>query len=115
MGAKEDEREAQRAARRRSQKDADEVSNATDVSTTASITCVAVDEAEVERLSLLDKEVRRFAKVLREIEKLEGRSDHDELQKAKIGRRHDVEVELDSAKGLAKVRVRDQLRRQARV
>merc|ERR1719440_1545874 len=112
--AKEDKREAQRAVRRRSKTDLDEESNATDVSTAASITCVGVDESEVERLALLDKDVRKWAKVLREIEKLEGRSDLDELQKAKILRRHDVEVDLDSAKGLAKVRARDQLRRQVR-
>merc|ERR1712045_907999 len=96
----------------RSVKAFDEESNAT-VSTLASITSLAVDEAEVERLARLDKDVRRFAKILRETEKLEGRSDLDELQKAKLRRRHDIEVQLDSAKGLAKVRARDQLRRQA--
>jgi len=99
--AKENEREGQRAAHGRSLKAFDEESNATDVSTLASITSLAVDEAEVERLALLDKDVRRFAKILRETEKLEGRSDLDELQKAKLRRRHDIEVQLDSAKGLA--------------
>jgi len=68
----------------------------------------------VERLALLDKDVRKFAKILRETVKLEGRSDLDELQKAKLSRRHDVEVELDFAKNLAKFRARDQLRREAR-
>merc|ERR1719350_2696406 len=70
----------QRAAPRRSLKAFDEESIATDVSTMASSTSLAVDEAEVERLALLDKDVRRFAKILRETEKLEGRSDLDELQ-----------------------------------
>merc|ERR1712154_663824 len=111
--AKENEREGQRVAPRRSLKAFGEESNATDVSTLASSPSLVVDEAEVERLALLDKDVRRFAKILRETERLEGRSDLDELQKAKLRRRHDIEVQLDSAKGLAKVRARDQLRRQA--
>merc|ERR1719410_3217234 len=111
--AKEREREVQKAARRRSLKEFDEETIATDVSTLASSTFLAVDEAEVERLTLLDKDVRKFAKILREIEKLEGRPDLDELQTAKLRRRGDIEVQLDSAKGLAKVRARDQLRRQA--
>merc|ERR1712242_495359 len=109
--AKESERELQKAACRRSMKEFDEESIATDVSTRASSTSLAVDEAEVERLTLLDKDVRKFAKILRDIEKLEGRSDLDELQTAKLRRRHDIEVELDTAKGLAKVRARDQLSR----
>merc|ERR1712004_41920 len=111
--AKESEREVHRAACRRSMKEFDEESIATDVSTQASSTSLAVDEAEVERLTLLDKDVRKFAKILRDIEKLEGRSDLDELQTAKLRRRHDIEVELDTAKGLAKIRARDQVRRQA--
>merc|ERR1712150_67996 len=106
------EREVQRAACRRSMKEFDEESIATDVSTLASSTSLAVDEAEVERLALLDKDVRKFAKILRDTVKLDGRSDLDELQKAKLSRRHDIEVELDSAKNLAKFRARDQLRRQ---
>merc|ERR1719512_299243 len=113
--AKQGEREVQKAARGRSLKEFDEESIATDVSTLASSTSLAVDEAEVERLALLDKDVRKFAKILREIEKLDGRSDLDELQTAKLRRRQDIEVQLDSAKGLAKVRARDQLRRQAHV
>merc|ERR1712045_688798 len=107
------EREVQKAARRRSLKEFDEESIATDVSTLASSAFLAVDEAEVERLTLLDKDVRKFSKILREIEKLEGLPDLDELQTAKLRRREDIEVQLDSAKGLAKVRARDQLRRQA--
>merc|ERR1712241_706147 len=71
--AKEKEREVQRAVPRRSLKEFDQESNATDVSTLASSTFLVVDEAEVERLAHLDKEVRRCAKILREIEKLEGR------------------------------------------
>jgi len=107
-------KQAQWEARRRSKKDFDEESDATDLSTAASITCIVVDEAEVERLALMDKEVRKFAKVLRDIEKLEGRSDLDELQKKKIARKHDLEVDFESAKGIAKVLARDQLRRQVR-
>merc|ERR1712242_252242 len=96
--AKEKEREVRRAVPRRSLKEFDEESNATDVSTLASSTVLVVDEAEVERLAHLDKEVRRCAKILLEIEKLEGRSGLDELQKAKLSRKHDIEVQLDSAK-----------------
>merc|ERR1712150_74511 len=104
---------ASRAAPCRNPKAFDEESIVTDVSTVASSTPLVVDEAEVERLALLDKDVRKFAKILRETLKLEGRSDLDDLQKAKLRRKPDIEVELDSAKGLARVCARDQLRRQA--
>jgi len=94
-------------------KEFDVESNATEASTTAS-TYVEVDEEEVERLAMLDKEVRKHAKVLRDILKLEGLSQLDSLQKAKITRKEEVEIHINSAKGFAKVRARDQLRRQAR-
>merc|ERR1712060_697739 len=66
-------------AYKRDSKDDDSSSNATDVSTTASLTVAIVDENEVERLAMMDKDVRKFVKVLREIVKLECRADIDEL------------------------------------
>merc|ERR1711879_926758 len=70
-----------------------------------------VDEAEVERLASMDKQVRKLVKTLREIGKLEGLRDLDALQVAKIARKRDLEIELDTALGLAKVRVRNEQRR----
>mmetsp|Transcript_84096 Transcript_84096/g.132412 ORF Transcript_84096/g.132412 Transcript_84096/m.132412 type:complete len:165 (+) Transcript_84096:76-570(+) len=81
-----------------------------DAVSTAASSVVVVDEEEVERMASLDKEVRKLSKVLREIEKLELRSDLDALQKAKVARKHDVELELITAKGLAKARARKSLR-----
>jgi len=81
-----------------------------DAVSTAASSVVVVDEEEVERMASLDKEVRKVSKVLREIEKLELRSDLDALQKTKVARKHDVELELITAKGLAKARARNSLR-----
>jgi len=60
-----------------------------------------------------DKDVRRHQKVLRDIAKLEGRGDLDALQSAKLKRRSDVEVELSTARELAKARARNVLRKRA--
>jgi len=57
-----------------------------------------------------DKTVRKHDKILREIMKLEGHKDLDRLQKAKLERKPDVEMELDAAKGLARVRARHELK-----
>merc|ERR1739845_4015 len=81
-----------------------------DIDSTAASSVVVVDEEEVERMVSLDKNVRKFLKVLRDIEKLESRNDLDALQRAKVARKHDVELELITAKGLAKARARNQLR-----
>merc|ERR1712046_234204 len=99
-------------AHKGSGKDDDSSSNATEVSTTASLTAPIVDESEVERLAMMDRDVRKFAKVMREIVKLEGRADLDELQKIKVVRKSEVEMELEGAKGLARVRARHQLKHQ---
>merc|ERR1712031_124334 len=96
------------------QKDWDAESEATEASTIAPSTAFSVDEEEIERMVSMDKTVRKFLKVLRDIEKLECRRDLDELQKAKVARKPDVESELSGAKGLAKVRAREELKRQAR-
>merc|ERR1712061_173887 len=117
--AKRAEWEARQAARiktqasrayKRDSKDDDSSSNATDFSTTASLTEAIVDENEVERLAMMDKDVRKFVKVLREIVKLECRADIDELQKKKIAKKSEVEDQLYAAKYHAKLRARNQLR-----
>merc|ERR1711992_25696 len=69
-----------------------------------------VDEVEVERLASMDKQVLKLTKKLREIGKLEGLRELDTLQVAKVARKHEVEVELDTALGLAKARVRNEVR-----
>merc|ERR1711904_623295 len=96
------------------EKDSDLESIATEVSTAASMTMNAVDEAEVERMAMLDKEVRKHAKLLREIEKLEGRSDLDRLQEAKLARKAEVTDEYNYAKSVAETRARHDLRKQAK-
>merc|ERR1712039_524000 len=101
MQAEKNSRQATKAARAAKQ-NSDVASNATEASTIASLTVAIVDEAEVERIAAMDKEVRKFMKVLREIEKLEGRSDLDVLQKAKVARKKEIELQLGTAKGLAK-------------
>merc|ERR1712039_280005 len=111
MQAEKNSRQAAKAAKAAKQ-DSDVASNATEASTIASLTVAIVDEAEVERIAAMDKEVRKLMKVLREIEKLEGRSDLDVLQKAKVARKEEIELQLGTAKGLAKAVARDQLRRQ---
>merc|ERR1711918_223539 len=61
------------------QKDWDVESESTEASTVATITAFIVDEEEIERMVSTDKVVRKFLKVLRDIEKLEGRRDLDAL------------------------------------
>merc|ERR1712217_961736 len=73
-----------------------------EVSTSAG-SVVAVDEKEVESKAMMDKEVRKLTKHLREIVKLEGRSYLDTLQKEKVAKKKQVELDLDGAMGLAKV------------
>jgi len=88
----------------------------TDVSTAPTIKPLLLNdadvEAEVERDSMTDNNVRKLRKTLGEILGLEGRSDLDVLQRAKLQRKSEIEIELDSAKGLARSRARNALRRQ---
>merc|ERR1712216_803458 len=79
----------------------------TTVSTVAS---TGPTDEEVTQLAMMNKEVRRLTKVLREINKLEVCGNLDELQRAKMARKHEVEVELDTALGLAKARARNELK-----
>merc|ERR1712187_252177 len=109
--AEKNSRQTAKAAKAAKQ-DSDVASNATEASTTASLTAAIVDDEEVERMAAMDKEVRKLMKVLREIEKLEGRSDLDVLQKAKVARREEIELQLGTAEWHAKAVARDQLRRQ---
>merc|ERR1712070_283280 len=92
--------------------DWDAASHVTDASTAPTATSVDVDMKEVEKVAMMDKTVRKLSKILREIAKLEGRSDLEALQKAKLERKSDVEQEFDAAFGLAKVRAMDDLRKQ---
>merc|ERR1712241_840662 len=78
----------------------------------STIASTAVYEKEVERRVMMDKEVRKLMKLLREIEKLEGRPDLDILQTAKLARKDEVELELSTSQGLAKARAQNELRQQ---
>ena len=69
-----------------------------------------IDEAKVECMAGMDKQVRKLRKTLREICQLECCSMLDTLQAAKLARKREVEVELDSTLGLAKARARNTLR-----
>merc|ERR1739849_44556 len=90
-------------------KDWDVESDATELSTAPSVTPITIDEAEVEHRAMQDKTVRKFGKVLREMEKLEGRRDLDELQKAKLARKPEIKMEFERARRLAKVRAQQEL------
>mmetsp|Transcript_23316 Transcript_23316/g.59410 ORF Transcript_23316/g.59410 Transcript_23316/m.59410 type:complete len:93 (+) Transcript_23316:330-608(+) len=68
--------------------------------------------AEVERRASMDKEVRKLAKVLREVCKLEECEHLETLQAAKVARKAEVESELESVLGLARARARHELRRE---
>merc|ERR1712157_289982 len=105
-------RQAAWKARKSVNKDCDTESISTEVSTAAS-TMVVVDEMEVERIAMADKVVKKFLKTLREIEKLEGQDNLEENQKAKLARKSEIELELDSAKWSAKARARYTLMRAA--
>jgi len=99
--------EAMRAERLKN-KDIDVQSNATEVSTVASTTVVLLDEKEIERMVNADKEVMKWAKKFRDIVKLEGLPNLDALQKQKLARKEEVQLEFEYAKGLAKYRVKDE-------
>jgi len=91
-------------------KDVDVESNASDTSTAASATRAVFDEADVERIAMMDKDVRKFAKLLRDIENLENRSSLDAMQKAKIERKSEAELHFSTARDRAMIRAREELR-----
>merc|ERR1712183_613311 len=61
-------------------KDWDMESNATEASTAATFAAISTDDAEVERMAMMDKTVRKFSKLLRDIARLEGITNLDALQ-----------------------------------
>jgi len=81
-------------------------------STAVSANCVLTydQKSEVCALVAKDKEVRRLEKLLREIGKLEQCMDLDVLQKRKVNRKSDLEMELESARGHAAARARNLVR-----
>jgi len=104
--------EARQAQRKARHPDWEETcSQTTDASTAATATTLSPeDEEELERRVAADKAVRRHEKALREIVKLECHGDLDRLQRAKLERRPEVEVELSTAKGLARALAKNELR-----
>merc|ERR1712038_487658 len=85
-------------------------SSCTESTAVTSCATSEVDEKEVERLASMDKDVRKLAKKLQEISKLEGLRDLDVLQVAKVARKREVEVAHETALGLAMARIRNELR-----
>jgi hypothetical protein len=82
----------------------------TAVSATSALT--KEHEMEVQALVARDKEVRRLDKLLREIAKLEQCTDLDVLQRKKVSRKSELEIERESASGLAAARARNQVQHQ---
>merc|ERR1711972_1008456 len=86
----------------------EEESNA-DARSDSAATCVST-AASSSQVPAEERDIRRLEKKLREIGKLEERlaagEDLDGLQRAKIEQRSEVEIDLESARGLAQARVR---------
>eukprot|EP00929_Paragymnodinium_shiwhaense_P073688 TRINITY_DN3765_c0_g1_i10.p2 TRINITY_DN3765_c0_g1~~TRINITY_DN3765_c0_g1_i10.p2 ORF type:complete len:182 (-),score=54.41 TRINITY_DN3765_c0_g1_i10:5-550(-) len=109
-----DAKQAARVARQEARtygKKASSEHSADTLSTRAETLNVTIDQDEVVRLASQDKDVRKLEKVLRHIERLEGQGDLDKLQLAKVAKKAEVVIQLDSARGLAASRVRDDLRK----
>mmetsp|Transcript_23318 Transcript_23318/g.59419 ORF Transcript_23318/g.59419 Transcript_23318/m.59419 type:complete len:162 (+) Transcript_23318:100-585(+) len=105
--------EARQAARPRNETDKWDSDSACTESTAPSAGFVdEVHAAEVESRTSMDKDVRKLAKVLREICKLEECEQLEILQAAKVARKAEVESELESVLGLARARARHELRRE---
>ncbi len=106
-----EERAAQRLQRGSAKWEVDSAYSGGTVSTEATAAVSQeIDEAKVECMAGMDKQVRKLRKTLREICQLEGCTMLDTLQAAKLARKREVEVELDTALGLAKARARNNLR-----
>merc|ERR1712241_1463750 len=86
-----------------------ECSSQSTVSTAMTATLMPEDEEAVRCKVEADKDVRRLAKKLREMDKLEACNNLNPMQKAKLEKKWDVEVELDTARGLARARARNEL------
>merc|ERR1719389_1239302 len=116
--AKWEERQALRLSRKLAKNEASAARDwdtKSDISeaTTSTAATVTFSNEEVRCLAAKDKEVRKLEKVLREISKLEECQHLDPLQKAKVARKPQVEVEFATARGLAEARARNELRQQA--
>merc|ERR1719476_719059 len=81
---------------------------------TASTEARAIDHAEVQRRASTDMEVRKLQRLLREIERLQQLQSLDKLQAAKVSRKSEVEVQLNTARGLAEAHARNELRQEAK-
>jgi len=108
------QQEWQRRQKDGKHRDLDSCSVCTDASTAVgSVALTAEDEEEIERLVSTDRAVLKLAKKLRDIQKLEARGDLDALQKRKLEGKRDAEVELETARGLARARARNEVRAKA--
>merc|ERR1712218_647705 len=102
-------------ARSRIVDDVDSKSEASECTvSTAATEARAIDHAEVERRASSDKEVRKLQRLLREIERLQQLQSLDKLQAAKVRRKSKVEVQLNTARGLAEAHARNELRQEAK-
>merc|ERR1712241_892340 len=81
---------------------------------TAATEARAIDHAEVERRASIDKEVRKLQRLLREIERLQQLQSLDKLQAAKVRRKSEVEVQLNTARGLVEAHAGNELRQEAK-
>merc|ERR1712188_198888 len=79
---------------------------------TAASTLTCEQELEVCAIVAKDKEVRRLEKLLRDIAKLEESTDLDALQQKKVNRKSEIEVALETTRGLLAARARNQVRQQ---
>jgi len=107
------ERQAAWAERKaKAGKDWDARSDVSLASTAATSTLTDEQELEVCALVAKDKEVRRLEKLLRDIAKLEESTDLDALQLKKVNRKSEIEVALETTRGLLAARARNQVRQQ---
>merc|ERR1719160_780199 len=79
-------------------------------STASTAATVTFSIEDVRGLAAKDKQVRKLEKVLRESAKLKECQHLDPLQKAKIARQPQVELERQTAQGLAEARARNELK-----
>jgi len=103
---------AKRDARVPQEWDAESDISLASTATSATSTLTPEQGLEVRVLVAKDKEVRRLEKLLREIAKLEQSADLDVLQQKKVDRKSELELTLESTRGLAAARARNQVRQQ---
>merc|ERR1712151_432128 len=105
-----EEKLAKEASKEQAKHEDWECSSQTTASTAITwVTLTPEVEEEVQCKVEADKDVRRLAKKLREMVKLEACNSLDPLQKAKLEKKHDLEVELGSTRGLARARALNEL------